>query len=59
MSGYHLGIIEMVLSGGLMLGFCGWQYWSMTRQIARDKREREKSTPRAGHSEGEHRLDDR
>ncbi len=59
MSGYSLGVIEMVMSGGLVLGFCAWQYWSMTRQIARDKKAREASTDRARHPEGEHRLDDR
>lgn len=59
MSGYNLGIIEMTLSGAIVLGFCAWQYWSMTRSIARDKKQREASADRARHAEGEHPLDDR
>ncbi len=59
MIGNNLGVIEMVVSGGLMLGFCAWQYWSMTRSIARDKKERDALADRARHPEREHRLDDR
>ena len=25
--GNYVGIIEMALSGGIVLGFCAWQYW--------------------------------
>ena len=32
----NLGIIEMLMSGVLVLGFCAWQYWSVSRP---DKRE--------------------
>ena len=47
MIGNNLGIIEMVMSGALMLGFCIWQYVAMTRSIARDRaaREARKETP--------------
>lgn len=41
MIGNNLGVIEMVMSGGLMLGFCAWQYVATTRSIARDKAARE------------------
>ena len=58
MIGNNLGIIEMVLSGALMLGFCAWQYVAMTRSIARDRAARDASAD-PGHAEGEHRLDDR
>jgi hypothetical protein len=25
--GNYIGIIEMALSGTIVLGFCAWQYW--------------------------------
>ena len=63
MIGNNLGIIEMALSGALMLGFCAWQYIAMTRSIARDRAVRDSAardaSTRPGHAEGEHRLDDR
>jgi len=55
--GNNLGIIEMILTGVLVLGFCLYQYIAVGREIARDKRKREASAERAGHSHGEHRLD--
>jgi hypothetical protein len=27
----NLGIIEMLMSGVIVLGFCAWQYWSVSR----------------------------
>ena len=27
----NLGIIEMLMSGIPVLGFCAWQYWSVSR----------------------------
>lgn len=65
MIGDNLGIIEMALTGVLVLGFCLYQYVAMTRDIARSKRERPDSADSAasakgtGHPHGEHRLDDR
>lgn len=59
MIGNNLGIIEMALTGVLVLGFCIYQYVAMTRDIARSKRERDASARDARHSDGEHRLDDR
>lgn len=41
MIGNNLGIVEMILSGALMLGFCAWQYVATTRSIRRDKAARE------------------
>ena len=59
MIGNNLGIIEMAMTGVLVLGFCIYQYVAMTRDIARSKRERDASARDAGHPHGEHRLDDR
>lgn len=59
MIGNNLGIIEMALTGVLVLGFCLYQYVAMTRAIARSKRDRDASAGGAGHTHGEHRLDDR
>lgn len=65
MIGNNLGIIEMAVTGVLVLGFCLYQYIAMTREIARSKRERPGSAANpdsaggAGHPHGEHRLDDR
>jgi hypothetical protein len=27
--GNNLGIIEMLMSGVIVLGFCAWQYWQV------------------------------
>lgn len=62
MIGNNLGLIELLLSGALGIGFCLYQYVAITRDIARSKRERAEdgqSAGGAGHAEGEHRLDDR
>ncbi len=59
MIGNNLGIIEMAMTGVLVLGFCLYQYIAMTRDIARSKRERDASAGGSGHPHGEHRLDDR
>ena len=61
MIGDNMGLIELTLSGALGLGFCIYQYVAITRDIARGKREKDDaaSTTGAGHSHGEHRLDDR
>jgi hypothetical protein len=59
MIGNNVGIIEMAMTGVLVLGFCLYQYIAMTRDIARSKRERDTLAKGAGHPHGEHRLDDR
>ena len=71
MVGNTLGLIELLLSGALGIGFCLYQYIATTRDIARSKRERPDSAARpdsaegipsaqgSGHAHGEHRLDDR
>lgn len=45
----YLGLIEILLSGGIVLGFCAWQLWSLRRGSAADAR----------HAEREHELNDR
>lgn len=59
MVGNNFGLIELLLSGALGLGFCLYQYIAITRDIARSKRDRDASARGAGHPHGEHRLDDR
>ena len=53
----NYGWIEVVVVGAIALGLGGWQLWSVTREIAKDKAE--KSARAAGHAVGEHVLDDR
>ncbi len=47
--GNHVGLIEMALSAALPLGFCAWQYWSLTRSLRESD---EPSSDEAGHPEG-------
>jgi hypothetical protein len=49
----YFGLIEVLGSGALVLGFCAYQYCSVRRDVKRD------SASDAGHAEGEHELDDR
>ena len=59
--GTHFGWIEILFTAVVALGFGGYQYWSVSREIERDKqakREAEESAA-AGHAVGEHELDDR
>ncbi|MCH4891949.1 MULTISPECIES: hypothetical protein [unclassified Sphingomonas] len=39
------GLIELIFTGGVVLAFLGWQYWSVNREIARDKRKAKPPTP--------------
>ncbi len=48
------GIIEALLTGGLVLAFCVYQYWATSRAAAADDR----SDRDARHAVGEHPLDD-
>jgi hypothetical protein len=45
----YLGLIEILFSGAVVLGFCAYQLWSLRRDSANNAR----------HTEGEHELDDR
>ncbi|MGJ3649135.1 hypothetical protein ACLB0R_11750 [Sphingomonas sp. GlSt437] len=54
----YYGLIELTFSAIVALGFGGWQYWSVTRSIAKDKADRAGSPEDAGHAVGQHRLDD-
>ncbi|MEO1045516.1 MAG: hypothetical protein AAFX04_08770 [Pseudomonadota bacterium] len=45
-----LGFIEMAIFSALMLGFVGWQYWSVSREIAKDK---EKAAQKAAEENSE------
>lgn len=45
----YLGLIEVLGSGAIVLGFCAYQLWSLRRTSASDAR----------HAEREHELDDR
>ncbi len=47
------GIIEGGITFVVVIGFCAYQYWATNRSIAADKA----SARDAGHSEGEHQLD--
>ena len=42
----NLGIIEIVLSGVLVLGFCAWQYW-LVRDAGSSKDDKPPSDPDA------------
>lgn len=52
-----LGLIELILVTGVVLGVGIWQLWSVNREIARDRAR--KNSAGAGHPVGEHPLDDR
>jgi hypothetical protein len=45
----YLGLIEVLGSGAIVLGFCAYQLWSLRRDSAKTAR----------HAEREHELDDR
>ncbi|MBY0582080.1 MAG: hypothetical protein K2P68_04070 [Sphingomonas sp.] len=53
----YLSLVELLLSGAIGIGFCVWQYVSVSRSIAADKRKAADSPESAGHAVGEHHLD--
>lgn len=55
----NFGWIEIVLFALIALGFGFYQLWSVNREIAKDKRDKASPADDAGHSVGEHELDDR
>lgn len=59
--GENFGWIEILFTAVVALGFGGWQYWSVSREIKRDKQARRdrESSDDAGHPVGKHELDDR
>jgi hypothetical protein len=56
----NLGLVEAGLTFLIVVGFCVWQYVSVSRSQVRDraKAEADKSAA-AGHAEGQHPLHDR
>ncbi len=56
----NLGLVEAALTLVIVVGFCVWQYVSVSRSQVRDRvrAETEKSAA-AGHAEGQHPLHDR
>lgn len=58
----YFALLDMAIVGVPTILFVIWQLVSINREIARDKAakiERDESPERAGHTIGEHRLDDR
>jgi hypothetical protein len=59
--GNYIGIIEMALSGGIVLGFCAWQYW-LVRDAGKPKPAEpmpgDPSSDLSGVSERDHETDD-
>jgi hypothetical protein len=55
----NLGLVEAALTFLIVVGFCVWQYVSISLSQAKDraKAEAEKLSA-SGHAEGEHSLDD-
>ena len=53
----YYGLVEIVFTGAVVLGFAFWQLRSVSREIARDRERR--SPEDARHPVREHRLDDR
>lgn len=55
----NLGLVEAALTFLIVVGFCVWQYVSVSRSQAQDRANAEasRSAP-AGHTEREHPLDD-
>ncbi|MCU0838991.1 MAG: hypothetical protein MUE49_09760 [Rhodospirillales bacterium] len=40
MDSQYLIVFELVLVFGLVLGFCGWELWSLRRERQRDRQAR-------------------
>lgn len=56
----YFGLIEIIFTATVALGFGFYQLWSVNREIRRDKERAEKdASGAAGHAIGEHELDDR
>lgn len=59
MSSSYFSLMDMAIAGIPVTLFCVWQLVSINREIAKDKANKPESPESAGHSVGEHRLDDR
>ncbi len=57
----NFGWIEILFTALVAFGFGSWQYWSVSREIERDKQAKRDadSAGGPGHAVGEHELDDR
>ena len=57
----HFGWIEILFTAVVALGFGGYQYWSVSREIERDKQAKREAEESAAtrHAVGEHELDNR
>jgi len=53
--GNDLGLIELIGSFAIVLGFCAYQLWATKRSMRKDR----ESAEDARHPEGEHELRDR
>ncbi len=53
MMAHYGGWIEGAITAAVVLGFCAYQYWAVTRSIDADTA----SAREARHAEGEHELD--
>lgn len=40
MEGHNFGWIEIVFFYGIALGFAGWQYWSVSKSLEKDRAKR-------------------
>lgn len=47
MDSQYLILLELVLVFGLVLGFCGWQLWSLRRERRRDQEARRQAEENA------------
>lgn len=54
--GENFGWIEILFTAVVALGFGGWQYWSVSREIRRDKEAKEKRETEDQVSNPPHRL---
>ena len=55
----YFSLFDMAIVGIPVITIGVWQLVSVNREIARDKASKDDSPEGAGHSVGEHRLDDR
>ncbi len=56
----NLGLIETALTFVIVIGFCVWQYVSISRLQVQDRAKAEAAnSAAAGHTEGQHPLHDR
>lgn len=55
----NYGLVEIAVTGVIVLGLATWQLLSVNREVAKDRARRHGSPEDARHSIGEHRLDDR